>query len=33
MKTSKPISWILCLAASVTIAVAFSGRWLAKLQR
>jgi hypothetical protein len=26
MKTSKPNSWIFCVAASVTIAVAFSGR-------
>src|ERR1700675_59294 len=26
MKTSKPSSWIFCLAATVTIAVAFSGR-------
>ena len=26
MKTSKPNSWIFCLAASITIAVAFSGR-------
>ena len=26
MKTTKPNSWVFCVAASVTIAVAFSGR-------